>query len=106
MCFQSCVSSCGSLILLDGAGASHNVSIFLGSLSFSRKGHLLNFLVIDFSMTSVSRTRLAILPIVEQRVSALRDNYISFMLALEFLLIIMIQSLVAFLHVLRQLVFL
>lgn len=57
-------------------------------------------------MTSVSRTRLTILPTVEQRVSALRDNYISFMSALEFLLIIMIQSLVAFLHMLRQLVFL
>lgn len=57
-------------------------------------------------MTSVSRTWLTILPAVEQSVLALRYDYISFVLALEFLLISVIQSLVPFLDMLHQLVFL
>lgn len=47
MCFQSRVSCCGSLILLDGVGASHVSIFFAVSLSFGRKGHLFNFLVKD-----------------------------------------------------------
>lgn len=97
MCFQSCVSSCGSLILLDGAGASL-VSIFLAvSLSFGRKGHLLKFLT--SVMTSVSWTPLTIFKSGAKCLSF--EMTVSCMMALESV----IQCLVPFLDIPHQLVF-